>query len=58
MPAIDSIRTYSDEALIEAIQQLKYSEKQWAHRLHMLLSEQKRRRKNGIRIPQAELLPL
>jgi len=55
MPAIDSIRTYSDEALAGAICQLELSN-EWWRRLHMLLKEQERRKANGIRIPQAELL--
>ena len=55
MPSIDSIRSYSDEALKGAIRQLQLSPT-WGQRLHMLLKEKQRREKLGIRIPQAELL--
>ncbi len=55
MPAVDSILTYSDEALAGAIRSLQLSNAWW-QRLHMLLKEQERRQKNGIRIPQSELL--
>jgi len=49
MSAINSIRTYSDQALNGAIKSLSLSN-EWWQRLHILLKEKQRREKLGITI--------